>query len=58
MTPADGFRAAVEHRDLAALSGLFMVRPQSAVHAVAEAVLTGLVADGLLPGLPDPNATL
>ncbi|WP_433544881.1 nuclear transport factor 2 family protein [Streptomyces sp. CA-294286] len=27
-----------------------MVRPQSAVHALGEAVLTGLVADGLVPG--------
>lgn len=26
-----------------------MVRPQSAVHALGEAVLAGLVADGLLP---------
>jgi hypothetical protein len=26
-----------------------MVRPQSAVHALGEAVLTGLVADGLVP---------
>ncbi|MGW7052537.1 nuclear transport factor 2 family protein [Streptomyces sp. NPDC054887] len=30
-----------------------MVRPQSAVHALGEAVLAGLVADGLAPG-PDP----
>ncbi|MFE5240026.1 MULTISPECIES: nuclear transport factor 2 family protein [unclassified Streptomyces] len=29
-----------------------MVRPQSAVHALGEAVLAGLVADGLVPG-PD-----
>ncbi|MFD0266489.1 nuclear transport factor 2 family protein [Streptomyces sp. NPDC127106] len=27
-----------------------MVRPQSAVHALGEAVLAGLVADGLVPG--------
>ncbi|MFC8079475.1 nuclear transport factor 2 family protein [Streptomyces sp. NPDC057307] len=27
-----------------------MVRPQSAVHALGEAVLAGLVADGLAPG--------
>ncbi|WP_328334426.1 nuclear transport factor 2 family protein [Streptomyces sp. NBC_00455] len=26
-----------------------MVRPQSAVHALGEAVLTGLIADGLVP---------
>ncbi|MGW0780767.1 nuclear transport factor 2 family protein [Streptomyces sp. NPDC002913] len=31
-----------------------MVRPQSAVHALGEAVLAGLVADGLVPG-PDGN---
>ena len=30
-----------------------MVRPQSAVHALGEAVLAGLVADGLVP---DPRA--
>ncbi|MDI3418672.1 nuclear transport factor 2 family protein [Streptomyces luteolus] len=30
-----------------------MVRPQSAVHALGEAVLAGLVADGLVP---DPGA--
>ena len=27
-----------------------MVRPQSAVHVLSEAVLAGLVADGLVPG--------
>lgn len=31
-----------------------MVRPQSAVHALGEAVLAGLVADGLLPAPPGP----
>ncbi|MGR3932148.1 nuclear transport factor 2 family protein [Streptomyces sp. BRA346] len=30
-----------------------MVRPQSAVHALGEAVLDGLVADGLLPAPAD-----
>lgn len=30
-----------------------MVRPQSAVHALGEAVLAGLVADGLAPGPAD-----
>ncbi|ORT55590.1 nuclear transport factor 2 family protein [Streptomyces sp. CB03238] len=30
-----------------------MVRPQSAVHALGEAVLAGLVADGLVPGAAD-----
>ncbi|MFG2709874.1 nuclear transport factor 2 family protein [Streptomyces goshikiensis] len=29
-----------------------MVRPQSAVHALGEAVLTGLMADGLAPAPP------
>ncbi|QGV82265.1 nuclear transport factor 2 family protein [Streptomyces ficellus] len=29
-----------------------MVRPQSAVHALGEAVLAGLVADGLAPASP------
>ncbi|MET4922459.1 nuclear transport factor 2 family protein [Streptomyces sp. PSRA5] len=31
-----------------------MVRPQSAVHALGEAVLAGLVADGLAPGPTKP----
>ncbi|MFD7527284.1 MULTISPECIES: nuclear transport factor 2 family protein [unclassified Streptomyces] len=30
-----------------------MVRPQSAVHALGQAVLDGLVADGLVPGAVD-----
>ncbi|WP_327321740.1 nuclear transport factor 2 family protein [Streptomyces sp. NBC_01210] len=30
-----------------------MVRPQSAVHALSEAVLAGLVADGLVPAPAD-----
>ncbi|MGP3984847.1 nuclear transport factor 2 family protein [Streptomyces sp. KR80] len=30
-----------------------MVRPQSAVHALGEAVLAGLIADGLLPAPAD-----
>ncbi|MFF7651047.1 nuclear transport factor 2 family protein [Streptomyces sp. NPDC007983] len=30
-----------------------MVRPQSAVHALGEAVLAGLIADGLLPAPVD-----
>ncbi|MEV8531036.1 nuclear transport factor 2 family protein [Streptomyces sp. NPDC051211] len=30
-----------------------MVRPQSAVHALGQAVLAGLVADGLVPGAGD-----
>ncbi|MFF5563487.1 nuclear transport factor 2 family protein [Streptomyces sp. NPDC012623] len=30
-----------------------MVRPQSAVHALGQAVLAGLVADGLVPGTVD-----
>ncbi|MFD0339702.1 nuclear transport factor 2 family protein [Streptomyces sp. NPDC127117] len=30
-----------------------MVRPQSAVHALGQAVLDGLVADGLVPGVVD-----
>ncbi|MCG5219706.1 nuclear transport factor 2 family protein [Streptosporangium sp. KLBMP 9127] len=30
-----------------------MVRPQSAVHALGEAVLAGLVADGLVPASAD-----
>ncbi|MGW1895559.1 nuclear transport factor 2 family protein [Streptomyces sp. NPDC002004] len=30
-----------------------MVRPQSAVHALGEAVLTGLVSDGLVPARTD-----
>ncbi|RDG34925.1 nuclear transport factor 2 family protein [Streptomyces corynorhini] len=30
-----------------------MVRPQSAVHALSEAVLAGLVADGLVPAAVD-----
>lgn len=30
-----------------------MVRPQSAVHALGQAVLDGLVADGLVPGADD-----
>jgi hypothetical protein len=30
-----------------------MVRPQSAVHALGQAVLDGLVADGLVPGAAD-----
>ncbi|MGX1880963.1 nuclear transport factor 2 family protein [Streptomyces sp. NPDC055287] len=30
-----------------------MVRPQSAVHALGEAVLAGLVADGLAPAPPE-----
>ncbi|MGW0732086.1 nuclear transport factor 2 family protein [Streptomyces sp. NPDC002851] len=32
-----------------------MVRPQSAVQALGEAVLAGLVADGLVPGAPAPG---
>ncbi|MEW2632608.1 nuclear transport factor 2 family protein [Streptomyces sp. NPDC048389] len=32
-----------------------MVRPQSAVHALGEAVLAGLVADGLVPDRPAPE---
>ncbi|MGR6968265.1 nuclear transport factor 2 family protein [Streptomyces cynarae] len=31
-----------------------MVRPQSAVHALSEAVLAGLVADGLVPAPAHP----
>jgi hypothetical protein len=31
-----------------------MVRPQSAVHALSEAVLAGLVADGLVPAPTHP----
>ena len=31
-----------------------MVRPQSAVQALGEAVLTGLVADGLVPAPAAP----
>ncbi len=34
-----------------------MVRPQSAVHALGEAVLAGLVADGLAPA-PAPSDTV
>ncbi|WP_329454135.1 nuclear transport factor 2 family protein [Streptomyces sp. NBC_01497] len=30
-----------------------MVRPQSAVHALGQAVLAGLIADGLVPGPAD-----
>ncbi|MFF3957353.1 nuclear transport factor 2 family protein [Streptomyces sp. NPDC001890] len=30
-----------------------MVRPQSAVHALGQAVLDGLIADGLVPGAVD-----
>lgn len=33
-----------------------MVRPQSAVHALGEAVLRGLVADGLVPSAALPAA--
>ncbi|MEU7058092.1 nuclear transport factor 2 family protein [Streptomyces sp. NPDC046197] len=33
-----------------------MVRPQSAVHALGEAVLAGLVADGLVPAPTDRQA--
>ncbi|WP_331749158.1 nuclear transport factor 2 family protein [Streptomyces sp. NBC_00046] len=33
-----------------------MVRPQSAVHALGQAVLEGLVADGLVPGGLVPGA--
>ncbi|MFJ2956172.1 nuclear transport factor 2 family protein [Streptomyces sp. NBC_00669] len=42
------------HLDPAGLIREFtvMVRPQSAVHALGEAVLAGLVADGLAPAQP------
>ncbi|WP_411107080.1 nuclear transport factor 2 family protein [Streptomyces sp. cmx-4-9] len=33
-----------------------MVRPQSAVHALGQAVLAGLVADGLAPDVPQDAA--
>lgn len=35
-----------------------MVRPQSAVQALGQAVLAGLVEDGLIPGPADPAAPL
>ncbi|TXS52935.1 nuclear transport factor 2 family protein [Streptomyces sp. t39] len=58
------FRAAVGGREIHGIDLLHfaddgrikeftvMVRPQSAVHALGEAVLTGLVADGLVPAAP------
>lgn len=64
------FRATVDGRQLHGMDLLHfddegrikeftvMVRPQSAVHALGEAVLAGLIADGLVPAplAPEPGA--